>query len=600
MFELEEVRTWERNPQLYADTLATSLAGQALFDYAPLAERARRVALQAAAGAAADPGGARQHQGSARHLRQGRPREPARHAALHRATICRARFVDVDDLHVLGDLADASTEATNAIGAYVDYLENDWRRGARARSASGASASSRSCSSRKASRSAPIGCWRSPSASCSATQEEFRRVASRVNGGDPARGVGEDQGASIRRPGSWCRRRSSSSTSWSTFLKRERIVTVPEGAPVVGRADAAVLSLDVREHVDAGAVRERGRSRAFYYITDVDPSWPPERQDEHLRDFNYGDALGDLDPRGVSGPLPPLPAPAPGGLEAAQVDPVRAARVRRRLGALLRADDDRRRASARRTPASVSGSSPKRSSASAGSSSASGCTPRTCRWSRACACSASEALLEEASARREAERGTFDPAYMVYSVGKLMLLKLREDYKAHAGRGVLAARVPRHAARQRHAAVLGCIGQLMLGDRQSGEHDRVIDDASLRVPVRRLRTPLRGIQKFSDPLVDTARSAAAGAQADVVAGDPVQGHRAGTSPTTRKKGQGSESSSDKADSRRRAARASRDARSDRQGHRVDSRRRASTASKPAPAPTTEGRVGGPQLRAVRR
>ena len=28
--------------------------------------------------------------------------------------------------------------------------------------------------------------------------------------------------------------------------------------------------------------------RAFYYITDVDPSWPPERQDEHLRDFNYG------------------------------------------------------------------------------------------------------------------------------------------------------------------------------------------------------------------------------------------------------------------------------------------------------------------------
>src|SRR5205807_1974504 len=28
--------------------------------------------------------------------------------------------------------------------------------------------------------------------------------------------------------------------------------------------------------------------RAYYYITDVDPSWPAERQDEHLRDFNYG------------------------------------------------------------------------------------------------------------------------------------------------------------------------------------------------------------------------------------------------------------------------------------------------------------------------
>src|SRR3954469_20563802 len=43
VFELEEVRNWERTPQLFADTIATSLAGQALFDHAPLPERARRV-----------------------------------------------------------------------------------------------------------------------------------------------------------------------------------------------------------------------------------------------------------------------------------------------------------------------------------------------------------------------------------------------------------------------------------------------------------------------------------------------------------------------------------------------------------------------------
>ena len=43
MFELEVVRTWERNPQLYADVLASSLAGQTLFSHAPAPERARRV-----------------------------------------------------------------------------------------------------------------------------------------------------------------------------------------------------------------------------------------------------------------------------------------------------------------------------------------------------------------------------------------------------------------------------------------------------------------------------------------------------------------------------------------------------------------------------
>jgi uncharacterized protein (DUF885 family) len=44
-----------------------------------------------------------------------------------------------------------------------------------------------------------------------------------------------------------------------------------------------------------------------------------------------------------------------------------------------------------------------------------------------------EAFMEEASARREAERGAFDPSYVVYSAGKLMLLKLRDDYKRQAG-----------------------------------------------------------------------------------------------------------------------------------------------------------------------
>jgi uncharacterized protein (DUF885 family) len=57
-----------------------------------------------------------------------------------------------------------------------------------------------------------------------------------------------------------------------------------------------------------------------------------------------------------------------------------------------------------------------------------------------------EAFLEEATARREAERGTFDPTYLVYSVGKLAMLKLRHDYKEKQG--------GKYSARQFHDAVL--------------------------------------------------------------------------------------------------------------------------------------------------
>ena len=41
-----------------------------------------------------------------------------------------------------------------------------------------------------------------------------------------------------------------------------------------------------------------------------------------------------------------------------------------------------------------------------------------------------EAYLEETTARQEAERGTFDPSYILYALGKQMLLKLRADTEA--------------------------------------------------------------------------------------------------------------------------------------------------------------------------
>ena len=47
-------------------------------------------------------------------------------------------------------------------------------------------------------------------------------------------------------------------------------------------------------------------------------------------------------------------------------------------------------------------------------------------------------------ARSESKRGTSDPTYGYYTMGKLMILKLRDDYKAKQGAQYLAAGVPRH------------------------------------------------------------------------------------------------------------------------------------------------------------
>ena len=56
------------------------------------------------------------------------------------------------------------------------------------------------------------------------------------------------------------------------------------------------------------------------------------------------------------------------------------------------------------------------------------------------------AYMEEHPARREALRGTFDPGYLNYTLGKLMLLKLRQDWRRQEG--------PAYSLRRFHDATL--------------------------------------------------------------------------------------------------------------------------------------------------
>src|SRR5213596_4350333 len=124
MYELEEVRTWARNPQRYADIIASSLAGQALFSHAPAPERARRVLsklrqtprfIQAARDNIKEPPGIYVKVGI----------ETLRGALKFIDEELPRAFADVDDLHLLGDLADAQTEASHPVASYVQHLETE-------------------------------------------------------------------------------------------------------------------------------------------------------------------------------------------------------------------------------------------------------------------------------------------------------------------------------------------------------------------------------------------------------------------------------------------------------------------------------------------
>jgi hypothetical protein len=429
LFELEEVRTWERNPQYYADIVATSLAGQALFDYAPLAERARRVLsklrqvprfIQAARDNIKDaPGifikvGLESMRGTQRFIDEDLPRA----------------FGDLSDLHLLGDLADASTEASKAVGAYIEYLEKDL-----APRSKGSFRLGREKFEQKLRLEEGITI---PSGTLleiamrelRSTQDEFRRVASRMNGGDP---IAAWNKAKQEHPpaGELVSVAQQQLSDLSDFIKRQRIITIPEGAPVEVAPTPRFYRWTFASMWTPGPFEARPL-RAFYYITDVEPSWPPERKDEHLRDFSYG-ALWAISIHEVF----------PGHFLHYQH--------------LRRVQSKLRKSILFSSTAFVEGWAHyceqmmvdegfRREDQTIRLGQLAEALIRLCRFvvgirlhcedmsvEQGVRFFREEAFLEEPSARREAERGTFDPSYILYTAGKLMILKLRDDYKAHAG-----------------------------------------------------------------------------------------------------------------------------------------------------------------------
>ncbi len=459
LFELESVRTWERSPQHYSDILATSLAGQALFTYAPLPERARRIVsklrqvnrlMQAARDNIKDPPGIfvkvglESLRGTLKFINEDLPRAVSR----------------LDDMHILGDLADASTEAAAAVERYIDYAEKEL-----APKGKGSFRLGREKFEQKLrlDEGIAIGADRLLDLAMRelrANQEEFRRVASQLNGSDPLTAWAKAKG-SHPAAGELVPVAQQQLDELLEFISRNDIVSIPQGEPVSVAPTPRFYRWTFASMWTPGPFESKPM-RAFYYITDVDPAWPAERQDEHLRDFNYG-ALWAISIHEVF----------PGHFLHYQ--------HLRQVGSKLR------KSILFSSAAFVEGWAHyceqmmveqgfRRNDPTVRLGQLAEALVRLCRLvvgirlhcedmsvEQGVRFFKDEAFLEEGSARREAERGTFDPSYIVYSIGKLMLLKLREDYKAKAG--------SKYSLRQFHDTLLGngtvpiwLHRSLMLGD----------------------------------------------------------------------------------------------------------------------------------------
>jgi uncharacterized protein (DUF885 family) len=459
MFELEHIRTWERNPQLYADTICSGIAGQVVFQHASLPERGRRVlsklrqtarVVQAARDNIKDPPGIFVKVG----LETFRGALKFIHEELPKA------FSALDDMHLLGDLADASAEATTAIGSYIRYLDEELAPKARGSFRLGREAFEKKLRldegiTMDADKLLAIALREMKS-----TQEEFRALAGKLDGGDAIaawKKAKEDHPA----PGQLTRAAQEQLTELMTFIDRNAILSRPEAEPVIVAPTPDFYRWSFASMWVPGPFEQKPTS-AHYYLTDADPSWPAEKQHEHLRDFNY---------------------PTLWSISIHEVFPGHFLHFQH-----LRKVESKVRKSIMFSPASfVEGwahyceqmmveSGFRRQDHTLKLGQLAEALIRLARfvvciklhvedWSveQGMRFFRDEAFLEEATARREAERGTFDPTYLVYSVGKLMLLKLRKDVKEQQG--------PKYSQRAFHDQLLAngtatfpVHRQLMLGD----------------------------------------------------------------------------------------------------------------------------------------
>jgi hypothetical protein len=429
LYELEAVRTWEKSPQLYGDLISTSLAGQVLFDYAPLPERARRVLsklrqvprlIHAARDNVKDPAGIfikvglESLRGTLRFIEDDLPRA----------------LSSLDDLHVLGDLADAAVEAGRAISAYVSYLENDQAPKARGPFRLGRQRLQQKLELDEGLTIDVDRLLAIAERELHATQEEFRRVAARLDAKDP---LGAWTRLKDRHPpaGVLVGTAQAQLDELRTFIQRQDLVGIPDAAHVHVAPTPRFYRWTFASMWTPGPFETRSL-RAYYYITDVDPTWPAERQEEHLRDFSEGAlwaiSIHEVYPghflhyqhlRQVTSTLRKSilfssTAMVEGWAHYAEQMMVEAGFRRQdpavKLGQLAE--------SLIRLCRVIVGLRLHAEDLS---------VEQGVRFFR------DEAYLEDAAARREAERGTFDPSYVLYSLGKLMVLKLREDCRAAQG-----------------------------------------------------------------------------------------------------------------------------------------------------------------------
>jgi uncharacterized protein (DUF885 family) len=450
LLDLETVRTWTRNPMIYAAAISDGVHNLMTMESAPAAERMAQAAskLREVPRLIAD---ARENVRTPPRVFVERGIVMLRGASNLLAAELPLAFAGVGDPALQERLAGAAAIAREAIDAYAGTLETE----VMARAAGVFAIGTASVEARyraeelidvSADRLLAIG-----ARELQKTEAEFTATAKRLDPSKPPletwRGVLADHPPR----GQLVAAAQQTVDELFTFIRAKRLVELPAGERVIVAAapefDLGLASMHSSPPLEPHPVK------SFYYVTDARADWPAERQEAWLQKFNYptladisahevapGHYVHSLFMRRTPGKvrriwigLNPFPQPSSGQDGWAH------------YAEQLVSDEGFRHEDGRYKLAQLSEA-----------------LTRICRmiaglrlhrldsgaWTidQATAFFEHDAHLPAPAARQEAVRGTYDPTYGGYFLGKLAALTLRRDYAA--------ARGDRFDAREFHQRVM--------------------------------------------------------------------------------------------------------------------------------------------------
>jgi uncharacterized protein (DUF885 family) len=434
VLDLATVRNWKRNPMIYASAISDGVHDLMTMESSPAEERMRR-AISKLSSVPRLLDAARANLENPPRVFVERGIAMLRGASGLLANDLPLAFENVQDPKLQEALSGAASTAREAIDAYASELESNVLPVATGSFAIGtenveARYRAEELIDLPATTLLAIG-----ERELAKAQAEFTEAAARVDPGKPPLEVWRSVLDDHPRRGELAAAAQKTVDELFDFIRAKHLVEIPEGERVIV-APAPAFDLGLAS-MHSSPPLEPHPVKSFYYVTDANPDWTPEQQDAWLQKFNYptladisahevapGHYLHSLFMRRTPGKvrriwigLNPFPQPSSGQDGWAH------------YAEQMVNDEGFKREDPRYKLAQVSEALTRICRLLSGLRLHSG------EWTveDAHALFEREAHLPAPAARQEAVRGTYDPTYGGYFLGKLAALKLRKDVAAAEG-----------------------------------------------------------------------------------------------------------------------------------------------------------------------